>query len=152
MLAAKVAARNKVHATLLAKAPALFALAKSFNGRKVYKVTGDFTKEFAEAAKAITGALQGYWNRGLYSLSFSFKVCEQGPRSCTYAEATLYIADISGAILEMGEYETHFKPESFRIDYTEDEVRKARHEVKAAREAVREIERRFDYFGEHDNG
>lgn len=148
MLAAKVAARNKVHATLRAAADAYFALARKFDGKKIRKATGEFTKEFKAALPSC--AMGDYWNRSDYWLSFVFKVCEQGPRSCTYAEASLYIGDMEGQTLKAGDYAARFNPDNYRTDYTEAEVHGARAAVKAAESALRAAQSRLSYFGEHD--
>lgn len=148
-LAAKVAARNAVHAALIAAAPAYFALGAQFAGKKIRKADGSFTKEFRAALPV--GAMGDYWLSSNYSLARVFKVCVNGPRHAAYAEATLYIGEIEGSTLKNVEYSAQFKPENFRTDYDAATIAGARLDVSAKRRALQEAESAISYFGEHDN-
>ena len=150
-LAAKVAARNNVHARLRGNAQGLFAAIRPFVGKKIKTTNGDFTQAFRNAVNSfVSGA--DFWLSSTYSLARVFKVSENGPRSSFYAEATLYIGEIDGQTLANVAYAEKFDGEAFRIDYNVEAVLKAREEVRAAREALNVAERGLAHFGEHDNG
>lgn len=151
-LAAKVAARNNVNARLRALAQSFFNVCRPFVGKKIKTTSGEFTQAFRAALAPLTGEPNGeFWQSSTYSLARTFKVSEQGPRTCHYAEAVLYIGDIDGQTLASVQYADKFNPDAFRVDFTEIEVTEARRQVKAAREALQKAESKLSYFGEHDN-
>ncbi len=151
-LQAKVAARNLVHTRLRADAYALFIICRSFVGQKIRKVNGEWMQAFRDAvAPYLQNGTGDHWLLSNYSLARVFKACEQGPRTCYYAEATLYIGEIDGQTLVNVKYADTFNADTFRIDFTEIEVSEVRRQVKVAREALQKAESKLSYFGEHDN-
>ena len=151
-LQAKVAARNLAHVRLRSDAQALFAICRSFVGTKIRKVNGEWTQAFRDAvAPYLKQGTGDHWLSSNYSLARVFKTCEQGPRSCYYAEATLYIGEIEGQTLVNVKYADTFNAETFRTDFTAEAVTAARAEVRRARSELQVAESALANFGEHDN-
>ncbi len=151
-LAAKVAARNLAHVRLRSDAQALFAICRSFVGRKIRKVNGELTQAFREAlAPYLKEGTGDHWLSSTYSLARVFKTCEQGPRTCYYATATLYIGEMDGQTLKSVEYGDKFDASQFRTDYTAEAVSELRAEVKRIRNELTTKESALSHFGEHDN-
>lgn len=139
-LQAKVAARNAVHSEIRRFAPSFLLALAPFVG----KADGSFTQAFKDA---MPNAGQ-YWNSSRYSLSRVFKADAQGERSNYYQDATVYLGEIEGNVLQ----KLHdFDPNNFPVNYNADDILAARAEVRAAQEALNRAERKLVHFGEHDN-
>lgn len=150
-LQAKCEARNLValeHNRLL---PILAAAFAPLVGKKLLKVDGDILEKYANLAPkspASTRELMVYRHRSNYSLAFTVKACvvygEFGT-GCTYAEATVYVGNLNGQVLE-----SLIAPQPLPANYTPEKVLAARAEVNAAREALRRAESKLGDFGDFD--
>lgn len=153
-LAAKVAAYNRVGQVANEIAPALFAAIAPFYGQKVLKADGVLTQKVRDALNPFLptrGAFPSFdvWlssGRG-YSLTVTVKTCETFNGNAFYAEATIYLAKITGTIAEQWDG-APFSP--FRTDYNADTVRELRKAYEVARKAANEAESALFPFGEYD--
>ena len=153
-LQGKINARNKANAAVLAAQPAIIAAAAAFIGQKVQNQTGQLSAKFKAALPVLPGGnlLHGWYSASRYSLTATFKTCEifSDGNGCTYAEANLYIGELSGDGKLMKVYPPAGQ-DSFHTNYTEAEIRDARLQVRAARQALSVAESKLAGFGEHDN-
>ena len=156
-LAAKIDAVNTVHRAGIERAPAMLEALRPFVGCKVLKVDGSLMKAVRAALPEIpsTPALSGHYTTGHgYSIAACFKAStcyadekarRQDYRITQYADATVYLGELSnGVLIKLA------NPYVARTDYTRQEIEHARMMLKAARNTISEWESKLFHFGEYD--
>ena len=163
-LDAKVAAKNRVHRLAMATVPAMIAALQPFIGRKVLKADGTLCKAVRDAlprdncAGKGASADQWFYHAGSYYLHVQFEVnecnqgrlCRDGSRygeSWQRANVTVCLAAIEDGVLT-----STSNTETWRTDYTREEVEKNRFAFEAAQSAKEAAEYALAGFGTHDNG
>jgi hypothetical protein len=155
VLAAKVAARNRLNAELNRVDPLLNEAFKPFLGKKIIKADSTLT----EAAKAVIPmkyehgcGLAFYHDRSEYALHFRFYCDEIGDRGnshtlSTRAEHGISVGTIEGQVLKS------LWPvlSDRRTDYSVAEIAEARKEIAELKAELSEAEQAISGFGEHDS-
>lgn len=149
-LAAKVAAVNSANAYANEIFPLLVIALAPFVGQQVEKAAGGLLEKVKRVLPLFpnTVALSVYRNLSNYSLAWTVRTCAgYGEHSCVYHETTVYIAKLSGGVLEPWDG-APFEP--FRTDYTEAEVLTLRAANEAAKRAASAAASALYPFGEWD--
>lgn len=153
-LAVEIEAENKVNKLIKDYAPAMFANAKALEGRPVFKADGSLRKDAMAIldVPSLPGHDMIFLSRGGYSLAFTFKTSawaknerEHMSDHCTYAETTIYIGDMENGVLGPV---NEFNSETYRSDYTLEEVLAKRVACEKARKAYEEARSACNPFGE----
>ena len=148
-LDAKVAARNQVNLLANACFPEAIRALEPFLGQKVCKVDGSLLEK---VKRALPDLKDGWYSASRYSLVLNLKVhaCAKGKtsdyQSAHYADATVYLADLTSGILTRL-YDTP----DYKTDYSADFVRQAREEVRQAEALKSKAESKIHHFGMYDN-
>jgi hypothetical protein len=153
-LEAKVGARNEANAMANRLSGAIFDAIRPFVGTKAFiqgtAISQKLRKVLPELPNTVEASAHYSTGHG-YSFVVSFKTSTMYPdrtgEHClaSYAEETVYLADIDGFTMKRL-YD--FTPR--RTDYTADEVKAARAELKLAKDAVSVAQNKIYHFGEHD--
>ena len=157
-LEAKVAARNAVNALANQLSPAIFDALRPLVGVKCFNQGQTISEKLRKVLPPLHNEVKAsacYTTGHGYSLSVMFKTSTMYPdRICgehccaSYAEETVYLADIDRQGLTIAKLYDQF---TRRTDYTVDEVKQARADLKAAQSLVSQAQSRLNHFGEHDN-
>ena len=129
-LNAKIIATNKANAYANELYEKLVTVFKPLVGQQIMKKDGTLLAKYEKLLPTFvnTGPISVYRSSSHYSLSWTVKTCVVTDGIGVYAEATVYVGDLSeGSVLT-----SICKPNNYRSDYTLAEVEKNR---KAAREA-----------------
>lgn len=153
-LEAKVAARNQVNALANQLSPAIFEALKPFVGTKCFNQGAAISKKLREALPELPNTIEasGSYTTGHgYSLVVIFKSATYSTHNeydrSEYAEETVYLADIGRNDWTMPKL-YDFTPR--RVNFTVDEVKTARAELKAAQNLVSAAQSKLCLFGEYD--
>lgn len=157
-LAAKIAARNHVHALRNSVAPMLQEVLRPLVGTKVCNVGGELNKRTRDLLRAVETSIDGtvgmasvYVSASPYNITARFKVCHGHPMRdgrgeyAEYAESVAYLGELSNGVLTK-----LVDGDDARTDYTEAEVLAARQELAAAQKALSAAQSKLNYFGEYD--
>lgn len=154
-LEAKVAARNQVNELANRLSPAIFEALKPFIGTKCFNQGAAISQKLRKALPELPNTVEAsarYTTGHGYDLSVIFKTSTMYPdrwgqhHCASYAEETVYLVEIQGTIAEkLYEFQRR------RTDFTADEVKTARAELKEAQGAVSRAQSKLYLFGEHDN-
>lgn len=156
-LEAKVGARNQVNALAIQLSPAIFEALKPFVGVKCFNQGNAISEKLRKALPVLPNTVEAsaYYTTGHgYSLTVVFKTSTMYPdrtgQHClaSYAEETVYLADIDQRGLTISKL---YEQATRRTDYSADEVKAARAELKLAKDAVSRAQSKLYNFGEHDN-
>lgn len=154
-LEAKIGARNNVNRLANELSPAIFEALKPFVGTKCFNQGTAISQKLRNALPTLPNTVEAsaYYSTGHgYSLVVVFKTSTMYPdrtgEHCvaSYAEETVYLADIDGLTIK-----SLYDFTQRRTNYTADEVKAARAELKAAQSAVSTAQSKLYNFGEHDN-
>jgi len=155
-LAAKIAARNEVNRIANESFADAAKALEPFVGQKVCKVNGTLLEKVKKALPPTisangSGPHSWYSTGHGYSIVLNIKTCTSAKtkgdyQNAHYAEAGLYLADISDGFLAKIRSEVP----SWKTDYTEEYVIEARQEAEKADKAKRDAESKIHYFGMYD--
>ena len=141
-LQAKIAARNKLNSFIKCKAPEISVALKALLGKKVILEDGNRSKAaikilnpFVEAARPTFQVFKAY---GGYSFRLTLKTSEPlGEFGCVYQESTVNFGKLeNGTLTEIFEINT----ESFKSDYSFEQVSATLAEIEALKEKARDLE------------
>ena len=155
---AKVAGRNLVNALANQLSPAIFEALKPYVGVKCFnqgQVISERLRKVLPTLPNTVEASASYSTGHGYSLTVTFRVTTMHPDRLTgehcnaiYSEEPVYLADIDRQGLTIEKlYEQHVR----RTDFTVDEVKQARADLRAAQSLVSQAQSRLVNLGEHDN-
>lgn len=154
-LAAKVAARNNVNRLALEMVPRMVDALKPLVGKVVLNQGAVISAKLYKALPEREHSPQRSWyySGSKYSLTVCFKTCEQyagryaGDYCCAcYAEQWATLAEIENHAIK-----ALVNGQTFRTDYTVEEILAARKEVEAAQAALDAAESKLCGFGKFDN-
>lgn len=151
LLAANIAAENRVNAYIRAVAPLMFEALKPFLGQKVILATGELSAKVKKAMEPFVGwkpteNMQIYRFSSYYSLVYVFKTSElTGNYGCTYREHSVYFGKIEGNNVMSEFYE--FDPVNFP-EYKLEEILNIRVELEAAEKKVAAIKSKLPEFAQ----
>lgn len=158
LLAASVAAVNRAHAEAMKLYAAYEPVIRGLVGQKVIKADGALLVTVAKMLPAMEKPRDGeylavYRLSSDYSLAWIVKISENyklasGRESCIYHEVTVYIGQMTGAILS-----SMYDPlGELRTDWTEKEVGTKREALKEAENTVSDAKRALYPFETYDRG
>jgi hypothetical protein len=150
----KVRAKNLANATRNWHLKSLAKLAQEFAGQKILLAgSTNFTAKFSKAIKALELPCGKDGVRAWISTSAGYSICFQTSVSVTdgghtcYQESYVFFGYLSNGVLTPD----HNNAQEWRVDFTVDEILKAREDVNTARAAMQAAESRLQGFGEGDN-
>lgn len=151
LLAANIAAENRVNAYIRAVVPKMFEALKPFLGQKVVLATGELSAKVKKAMEPFLGwklaeNMQIYCYSSKYSLVYTFKTSEPtGDYGCTYREHSVYFGKIESNNIMSTFFD--FKPENFP-EYKIEEILATRAELEAAEKKVAAIKSKLPEFAQ----
>ena len=149
-LEARIEARNRGNKAATELYIALLPVMAPYVGKKIKNADGSLVAKLKNEVDNVLAPFraknQVYQGSFSYSLSFVVKVCIQSDGCAYYDEVSVYLGELSGAILSKV-----CEPYQRKTDYKAEDVIKAREEVSRARKVMQAAEIGLQGFGEYDN-
>ncbi len=134
-LEAKVKAVNEANRVAQEIYAILKPVVAKFVGCKILTASGEFTKEFAKALPNLDFPDIQIYSQRKYNLSWSIKTCVSYSGTCVYHEVGAYFGSINNQIL----MDVDCVPPDGRTNWTVEEIRQKREELKIAEEILDKI-------------
>jgi hypothetical protein len=147
-LEAKVKAINNAHAYAVALSKLMLPAYEPLIGLDIFKADGTLLQKIDKRLPPVPESPQiSVWrDTGRYSIRYVVKAVEQvDHHTCTYYEISVYIAHVSGAIIEK-----LYDPTDLRSDYTAEEINGKREAYKQAQQLADAAKSALWPFGEED--
>ena len=151
ILAVRIKARNKVNQLANELQEKLIKGFSPLIGKKVVNADNYICKPLIRLLPIINVKdFQMYQNASQYSLGFTVKVCENILNGCVYEETSFYVGHLNSGtgVLEKVQDISVLIPR--RIDFTAEEIIKAREICEVKREEARQAENALCGFGTYD--
>lgn len=151
-LECKVKARNEANHIANQLGPMLIEALKPLVGQKILNQGGMLSAKAKAILEKASGSLRDsfyFHSNNTYSLYVTVKTSASNADGCSYAEQSIRLGDIDAHSFNLAKLADPVT--DWRDDWTVEEVREIRAELRKAQDATNACKSRLGDFGEHDS-